>query len=222
MKLRGLDTVCDPALRKKVDTLFPGQLYTERNGLPGKTRTYVATSGLGPSHNNGLFNASVNVAERAMVERSFLCKKGERFDPAVKPRRHAFTSTALREFRDNVAAEMPHLPRLTLEQVVESYSGPKRKRYEAARVSLQADDLTAKDASLAMFVKKEKGDVGKAPRVILPRSSRYNLVLGQYLKHAEHPYFEAINRVYGAHTPASRIVAMSFCEPRSWTRVLSS
>ena len=26
----------------------------------------------------------------------------------------------------------------------------------------------------------------------------------------------------GAHNPTSRIVAMSFCEPRSWTRLLSS
>jgi hypothetical protein len=104
-----------------------------------------------------------------------------------------------------VIAEMPHLPVLLEEQVVSCYTGAKRALYERARVSLARRPLHAKDAELTSFVKFEKQDVRKAPRVINPRSVRYNLTLGKYLKHAEKAYYRAINAVYGAHTPATVI-----------------
>jgi hypothetical protein len=100
---------------------------------------------------------------------------------------------------------MPNLPVLTSQQVVDSYHGPKRRLYQEALYSLEKDGLTEKDAILSMFTKREKQDVGKAPRGINPRDRRYNLRLGKYLKHAEHKYFRAINKVYGAHTKATVI-----------------
>jgi hypothetical protein len=53
---------------------------------------------------------------------------------------------------------------------------------------------------LKPFTKFEKQDLSKAPRIINPRSPRYNLVLGKYLKRAEKSYFHAINEAWGGHT----------------------
>jgi len=66
--------------------------------------------------------------------------------------------------------------------------------------SLGRDPLVVKDSYLTSFVKFEKQDLGKAPRVINPRSPRYNLVLGKYLKFLEKRVYKGINRAFGAHT----------------------
>jgi len=65
--------------------------------------------------------------------------------------------------------------------------------------------LRQEDARLTSFVKFEKQDIGKAPRVINPRSPRYNLELARYLKFAEKRVFQAINKVFGARTPMTVI-----------------
>lgn len=212
MTVHGVDTVVSPQLRDKVNQLYPGKLCVRRNGLPHKTRRFVATTGFGPEHNLGVYNASVNTAERALIERSFLCKEGGSFRPAIPVRQCAFTSSALCDYRDAVMASMPHLPRMTLDQVVETYTGPKKRRYEAALESLQMKEYMDRDAMLQMFVKREKQDVLKAPRVINPRSARYNLMLGQYLKHAEHHFFDAINFAWGARTRATVIKGYNVVE----------
>jgi len=203
--VHGVDTVVSPMLRQKVDQLFPRKLCVHRNGLPHKTRRFVATTGFGPDHNLGVYNASVNTAERALIERSFLCKEGNTFRPAIPVRPRAFTTPLLKTFHGFVMSAMPRLPLLTVQQVVDTYTGPKRKRYELAMESLQQKPFEDNDASLQMFVKREKQDVQKAPRVINPRSPRYNLLLGTYLKHAEHHFFDAINCAWGARTRSTVI-----------------
>jgi len=77
--------------------------------------------------------------------------------------------------------------------------------YQQALHSLESEALTEIDAHLSAFVKFEKQDVSKAPRVINPRSPRFNLRLGKYLKHAEHHYFRAINKAFGGYTRATVI-----------------
>jgi hypothetical protein len=67
------------------------------------------------------------------------------------------------------------------------------------------DPVSELDARLTSFTKFEKLDVGKAPRLINPRSPRYNLELARYLKHAEHHYFHAINKAWGGRTQATVI-----------------
>jgi hypothetical protein len=143
--------------------------------------------------------------ERAFIERYFLCKEGDAFRPALGSRFSEYNSISMRTFRRLVMAEMPHLPVLAEEQVVACYTGAKRAVYERARVSLARKPLQVHDSELTSFVKFEKQDVRKAPRVINPRSARYNLTLGKYLKLAEKTYYRAINTVYGAHTPATVI-----------------
>lgn len=176
-----------------------------RNGQTAKSRVFTVSSGFGPDHNLGVYNNSVDTIERAFTERYFLCKDGEGFRPALKVGPSSFRTPEFSAFRKAVSNNMPNLPILTSAQVVAAYSGPKRRVYQAAYESLQQDELTEVDSFLSAFVKFEKQDVCKAPRVINPRSARYNLRLGKFLKHAEHHFFAAINKVFGARTRATVI-----------------
>jgi len=79
--------------------------------------------------------------------------------------------------------------RWSLLETALSYSGSLRRRYVEAERSLREDGpLRSSDYRLRAFLKAEK--VGSAkdakPRMIFPRSPRYNLVLASWLKPFEH------------------------------------
>jgi len=80
--------------------------------------------------------------------------------------------------------------RWTLEETADSYSGALRRRYQEACRSLREEgQVTAKDAKIKAFLKAEKVNVGPKwakPRLICPRSPRYNLDLASRLKPFEH------------------------------------
>jgi hypothetical protein len=86
---------------------------------------------------------------------------------------------------------------LTLQEVVDEYTGRKRTIYENALNSIYVKPLNRKDSYSVVFVKVEKGKPGKAPRVIQPRSPRYNLYLAKYIKACEKRIYHAIAQVYG-------------------------
>lgn len=68
------------------------------------------------------------------------------------------------------------------------YSGALRRRYLEAAESLQGDPICKADATLKPFLKAEKLNPNKCgkPRMIMPRSARYNLSLAACLKRFEH------------------------------------
>lgn len=205
MKVHGSNTVTPLALRTQRLEQCRGKLCVHRNGRLGKTREFVVTQGFSPEHNLGVYNNNVDTIERAFTERYFLCKDGEGFRPALEVGPSSFKAPALSEFRKLVVDAMPSLPVLSRTSVVQMYRGGKRRVYEAAYASLQQEPLCERDARLASFAKFEKQDIEKAPRGINPRSPRYNLELGRYLKHAEHHFFRAINRAFGRKTRATVI-----------------
>lgn len=177
-----------------------GKLCIRRNGCEPKTRKYNIIERFGLDHNLGVFNNGVDAIARALTERYFFCKSGDGFRNVIAPAHNAFGRQAFRNFKMLVMSHMPLLPRLSRRQVVDRYTGGKRKVYEAALLSLQRSELTERDSYLNMFTKFEKQDLSKAPRGINPRDPRYNLELGRYLKHAEKPFFRAINHAFGART----------------------
>lgn len=209
MKVRGTNTSLDPSLREMVRLEVKGTLCAHRNGLSHKTREFTVLTGFGLDHNLGVFNNSVDTIERAFAERYFLCKDGDRFRPAFEVGPSNYATTNLHEFRERVMKKMPRLPVMTSQQVVDAYSGHKRRIYQLALHSLEQDSLTKYDARLSAFVKFEKQDISKAPRIINPRSPRFNLRLGKYLKHAEKHFFKAVNKAYGGHTYATVIKGMN-------------
>jgi len=205
VRVHGSQTSLSNELREQVKMECEGSLCVRRNGQSFKQREFTVLTGLGPDHNLGVYNNSVDTIERAFAERYFLCKDGEGFRPAFKVGPSSYRNAMFNAFRHRVMQHMPNLPVMTSQQVVDTYRGPKRRLYQEALHSLEQEPLTSKDAELSAFVKFEKQDVDKAPRVINPRSPRYNLRLGKYLKHAEHKFFRAINKAYGNHTRATVI-----------------
>lgn len=77
-----------------------------------------------------------------------------------------------------------------LQDVVNSFKGSRRKKYQLAYESLTVDPLTATDARISSFVKAEKFNPEEKenpdPRMIQARSPRYNLVIAKYLRPIEH------------------------------------
>lgn len=74
-------------------------------------------------------------------------------------------------------------------ETAESYDGSLRRRYVEAERSLRMDGpVSSRDAHLRAFLKAEKIGVSKfaKPRMIFPRSPRFNLDLATWLKPFEH------------------------------------
>ncbi len=207
--MHGTDTYLNPQLRLQRIKECRGRLCVRRNGQTAKTRQFVVLSGFGPEHNLGIYNNNVDTIERAYTERYFLCKDGEGFRPAFQVGASSFKNDDFNQFRKLVLKDMPNLPVMSRPECVATYRGSKRKVYEQAEKSLELESLTKKDAKLSAFVKFEKVDVSKAPRVINPRAPRYNLELARYLKHAEHHFFKAINAAWGKRTRATVIKGMN-------------
>lgn len=153
--------------------------------------------GLAPPSKLGVFNNTVNVAQKALSERTFRCKVGNNFEKALPTTWETFFDPNMRKFLETVMDNLAELvPPIAPHQVADCYSGTKRMQYHVAVQKLMRCGLTKKDAELMMFVKFEKGAIDKAPRVINPRSREYNVALGQYLKKNEHKYFDAIAKTF--------------------------
>lgn len=171
-----------------------------RNGQKYKTRVYSVVPGFSPKHNIGVYNNCVTAVETALVERYFLCKVGDEYLQPPRVPQTAYQCKQLRKFRTHVLTSMPHLPVLTYDQAIDLFPAKKRRVYQEAYESLTRSPVTEVDANLSTFVKFEKQDLTKAPRVINPRNARYNLELARYLKHTEHFFFDAINTAVGSAT----------------------
>lgn len=97
-------------------------------------------------------------------------------------------------------------------QTAALYTGPKRRLYEAALVSLCRVTLNRDDARVRPFAKMEKQDLSKAPRIINPRSPRYNLEAARYLKKLEKQVYHGINVAWGKHTEHTVIKGLNCFE----------
>lgn len=95
-------------------------------------------------------------------------------------------------------------------ETAESYTGALRSRYLEAEASLMLDGpLRSSDVKLRSFLKAEKRrpDCLAKPRMIFPRSPRYNLVLASWLKPFEHWLWGNLGSRVVSGTGNSRVVA---------------
>lgn len=185
-------------------------IRVECDGQPRKCREYHVVSRMGDNHELGVYNNSVHSVERAMLERYFLCCVDGKFLPPVRAPRANWCSVELQSFRRScVEFVRPLATVLTLREVVQCYTGAKRRVYENALRSLLRTPINRKDSYLRPFTKFEKQKLTGAPRIINPRSPRYNLELGQYLKKSEKLFYKAINETWGGHTPHTVIKGLN-------------
>lgn len=168
------------------------------NGKSYRIRRWCLIPGLAPPSELGVYNNNLYNGYRAFAERYFRCKIEDGFAPALPVEKNAFVEDAnLVEFLELVVKDITLSPVATPFEVVNAYTGPKRKVYARARDMYYRRGVLRWHAFLRSFVKFEKQHLGKAPRVINPRNVVYNLALGKFLKLNEKQYFKSMARVFG-------------------------
>lgn len=163
-------------------------------------------------HNNNLENLL-----RAISERVFLVKANRALELpiGVSPEGEEFMrpplptvniKKELQPFTNKLFHAVGIVQPISTKQFVDTYVGRKKRMYEAALVSLESKPIARADAIISAFIKDEKTDFGKkpraCPRIIQPRSPRFNVVVGVYLKPLEKALFHGIAEVYKGVTVA--------------------
>lgn len=167
-------------------------------------------------HSNNLHNMIVSLEQRV-----FRVKDSEgRFVQPPQPARGAFDE--FRHFRGlwkKFLLEAGPVMKHTVEEIVDCYSSDKKKLYQKAANSLRHKPVEWRDSRVSAFIKVEKLECeakDPVPRTIQPRSKRYNLALGQYLRLNEKRMTKAVDRVFGETT------ILSGLDNRAQGRVLAA
>jgi len=202
-------------IQKEVNESEEGETFqwkrTRQVRLP---RTYYSYEDRGPRWD--IPNNDIETVKHAIAERVFFTKQNGKFKRAPKPwdlevfpdvpelaqrkllaREHVLSTTNnfMSQMLGEVSSDGRVSPMTNLE-FLECYGGAKRKTYESAVKSLEIKGFESKDCVVKTFTKDEYRKPGGAPRAIQPRSPRFNVCLGRYIKHVEHKVFEAIDKVY--------------------------
>lgn len=166
-----------------------------------KVREAFAYFPMSVQENVFFYNNNMSVVLRALTERLYYVKGKDGFIPCPRP---TSSFARLRGFLKAVKRSLPDFPSVwTNEEFVQSYTGSKKKRYEAANANLARRGLRRQDGYMGTFIKCEnyngtlKSD--PCPRLIQPRSAEYNISIGRYLRPAEKLIYKAIDRVFGHH-----------------------
>jgi hypothetical protein len=170
-----------------------------------RSRQFATIVGIGGRFKLGVHNHSLTNVLRGLTERVYCVEERGNLVPAPAPEPGVFNS--MDRFAEQVVGRVGRSGPWTYEQFVASCRGPKRTLYAQAVETLMSHPLRRKDAELATFVKAEKLDFASkpdpAPRLIQPRSPRYNAWVGRYLKSIEHRIYDAIDEVWGMPTVMS-------------------
>lgn len=173
----------------------------EKTGTP-KLRKLFTQREMHSGYEFRVHNHSYKNLRRGLLERVFYVEKNKELVPCPSPEANVFAELKYLGKRfGNICGF--HAP-ISAEQFVDCYSGRKRTIYQQAAESLTERALEWKDGSLKTFVKAEKFNISlkpdPAPRVIQPRSPRYNVELGKYLKKYEHKAYKSLDKIWGGPT----------------------
>jgi hypothetical protein len=184
---------------------------------------YRVRDGFGPDWE--IPNNDIRTVKHALMERVFFVKLNGKYQRAPKPWTHVAILKSVEHIEDpelrvktarllgkqkvldklsgsmdklhRFAAEATKQHPLSEEQFIDRYKGSKRKVYQAAVDSLHRKPFNLyRDSKVKCFVKDEysKG----TPRIIQPRSPRFNVMLGRWISHIEHLVFEDLDKLFDA------------------------
>lgn len=171
-------------------------LRVRRTYAPPSERTLYSITELSGTLPLCVNNADITTLECALLERMYYCKVAGVFVEPPPVTTGIYTER-LADFSKSLLAYLPCMSPISLDSVVEMYTGYKRIRYGQALDKFLRRGLTRKDGYLKCFVKNGKDKRSSTPRHIQPRDPVYNLQLAAYIKPAEHRVYRAIDRVYG-------------------------
>ncbi len=181
---------------------------------------YHALPSLIPDTSFGVFNNTVRVAGVALTERYLNLKVGNVLTKPIQPQASAFLIPTLQEFAAKLVKFTQRKARVySHEEVVEMYTGPKRRVYEQALVTYRREGVTREDSYLTTFIKFEKTNIDKAPRVINPRKPVYNLCLARYLKKLEKHVYRSIHKAFNSQSNHTVFKGMNIVESAADLRV---
>jgi len=148
-------------------------------------------------------NPSLHNALVAVERRVFTVGKGADIIRPPLPRHMAFS--ALDYFSTAVADHVGYAKTHTPLELALTYKSGKRSLYLKAVESLRTRPLCVDDAKVTAFLKMEKHWMNKpiAPRLICPRSKRFNVEIGRRLKFNEKKIMHAIDDIFESPTVLS-------------------
>lgn len=148
------------------------------------------------THNNSLSNLVRGVGERVLFINKAL-------DRCIKPKSGIF-ERKLALYRNNIAFRIGRQSPVARDLFPGYYRGPRQALYQRAVEDLVRTPVRPKDAMLKTFVKAEKLNLSlksdPVPRVIQPRSPRFNVEVGRYLRPIEHRVYEEIDNLFKSPT----------------------
>lgn len=176
----------------------PGITISDSN-VGYKPRVVRILTGFGSGVMYGVHNNSMINLARGVVERVLYLSTSKGLQPCPKPLKNIFTN--LSGIKTRLLKHLFSTPVVPREEYPSLYNGRKREVYQNAYESLSINPIRRKDAYVSTFVKAEKinftAKVDPAPRVIQPRSPRYNLEVGRYLKPFEKELCRGFRRMFG-------------------------
>lgn len=172
------------------------------DGIPQSRKLYKV-DGLCDNTTWGVHNNSFVNVRRGLMERVYFVERQGKLQPCPTPDEGVFKRLYTKVGHRLVGLCGTHSP-IPRSQYPGMFQGRKKTIYANAVESLSEMPYTRKDSNLKTFVKCEKLNFSKkpdpAPRVIQPRSPRYNVELGRYLKPVEHGIYKAIDNLWGGPT----------------------
>lgn len=174
-------------------------------GNPPKCRTSYQVLGVSQPTTFGIHNNNLANLRRGVIERVFAVEGPAGLTPPPSAVPGSYNCDELQEFRRLVVQAIGPQAPASYAEFLSAYKGDRRLAvYTAAVESLKFDPVKKLDAYTTAFVKCEKinfsSKADPAARLIQPRTPRYNVEVGRFLKKLEKKIFKAIEEVYGGPT----------------------
>ncbi len=187
-------------------------------GLPKERRVNILVN-TSNGVDFGVHNSNIDNLSRALFERVFFVSGPDGFRRPPQPTPSAF-KVNLKRFKHQFRKNMRPATVWSFDQFVNSYTGRKHTMYANAVSSFELKPLDIRDSYITAFVKAEKVNFSAksdpAPRVIQPRSPRYNAAVGVYIKAIEHKIYSTIADVFGAPTVSKGLNAGEMGSLMAW------
>lgn len=155
--------------------------------------------GLGTGTNYGVHADNLKNLVRGIVERVFFVNRNGVLAPPPRPVANVFQR--LHGLRDRLVRHLSPTAVVSYHDYWQLYSGRKQVVYKKACETLSRRSITPRDAVVDTFTKAEKVNFSSkpdpAPRVIQPRSPRYNVMVGCYLKLFEKELIKGFEKLEG-------------------------
>lgn len=189
--------------------------------VKGMTGHYVV-GGVSLGRSFGTNAADLGNSLKALLRRVLFEYADGVYTPIYRPTRE-HVERELGETRELFLRSIPCAPVVVgMEDYPSLFTGSKRTVYERAVETLRTVPLVWGDFLIRAFVKREKVNTAKDPRLIQPRSARFNVCLGRFLKKSEKVILKGVDRAFGDTVVAKGMTQSQVGElaASKWSRFL--